>query len=379
MTFKNTGSVAFHYEWNVLLDQECSNPPELSSVAELIEINSSKNLLPREHYLQGRPNIFCAKNKGKVLPGEVVSTLFVFSSNAIVGAVTESWLLNTIPTANVAMDSTAAVSDSLLENNSNNIQLNFHPMLLSALTATTNAFKKQELEYDTLSPIRICIRGHIQEIDSTYFKREKTGNKILFDSKITEINDTKQIISRKIRDPVKVSHIKQRKIKLFERINYALFQQIFGDTYGCVPPLIITKERMDLFENICGRINDFLPKAVIELNDIKFKESLVFEHELIIMREEEGISHMNKNSGDLKRMFLELFPEKKIVCDVLVIFNYFLHFYFLYSCEYHNYFRVFIVITVADVIILIFSIIITLIIAIAIISVFYLLLLLSSL
>ena len=319
MTFKNTGSVAIHYEWNLLLDEESTNPPELSSVAELIEINSLKNLLPREHYLQIRPNIFCVKNKGKILPGEVVSTLFVFNSNAIVGAVSESWLLNTSPNARVAMDP-AGVSNSLLLDDKKNLKLGLHPMLLSALASTTNVFRNQEFEYDTLTPIRICVRGHIEQTDTTHFGREKTANKLLSDSKKTEINDMKQLLSRRIREPVKLPHIKQRKIKLFEKINAELFQSL-GGLYGNNMPLIITEERMDLFERICDRINILLPLAITELDDIRFKESVVFESELFIIRDGEGegidketSTLYNKNPRDLKRMFFELFPEKKIVC-----------------------------------------------------------------
>ena len=174
--------------------------------------------------------------------------------------------------------------------------------------------------FRSLTPIRICVRGHIEQTDTTHFGREKTANKLLSDSKKTEINDKKQLLSRRIREPVKIPHVKQRKIKLFEKINAELFQSL-GGLYGNNMPLIITEERMDLFERICDRINILLPLAITELDDIRFKESVVFESELFIIRDGEGegidketSTLYNKNPRDLKRMFFELFPEKKIVC-----------------------------------------------------------------
>jgi hypothetical protein len=105
VTFKNTGTVAFAYEWNVLQESEGSDPPPVSSVAELIGNNARKGILPREHYLSTeRSSIFCMKSKGVILPGEIVRTLFSFSSRGAGGVVCGVWALSTVPTANIAID-----------------------------------------------------------------------------------------------------------------------------------------------------------------------------------------------------------------------------------------------------------------------------------
>jgi hypothetical protein len=105
VTFKNTGTVAFAYEWNSLQESEGTDPPAVSSVAELIGINATKGILPREHYLsKERSSIFCMKSKGVILPGEVVRTLFNFSSRGAGGVVCGVWALSTVPTANIAID-----------------------------------------------------------------------------------------------------------------------------------------------------------------------------------------------------------------------------------------------------------------------------------
>ena len=103
--FKNTGTVAFAYEWSALNESEGVDPPEVSSVAELIEKNAQKGIFPREHYLSAeRSSIFCMKAKGIILPGEVVRTLFNFSSRGAGGVVCGVWALSTVPRANIAVD-----------------------------------------------------------------------------------------------------------------------------------------------------------------------------------------------------------------------------------------------------------------------------------
>ena len=328
VSFKNTGTVAFTYEWNVLLDKESSNPPDLTAINNLIEENSLNNLLPREHYLQSRSNIFCMKSKGKILPGETVRTLFVFNNNCTVGAVTEAWELNTIPRANIAMDGDRdgdrggnSDGDRGGKNSVNSKANKLHPLLLSALTASTQVFQesRKPAEYDMLTPLQICIRGHIKEIDDTIFSRQNTINKIQADILNVDINDSKQLISRRIREPIKIQHIKARKIKIFEKINSELFETL-GGTYVTAMPLVITVERMKLFENICDQVYIELPEARNKLFEIENKAKDLFQN--IPQKNVPQTKNVpvdlkdiliNRNPKELKRMFLELFPERKIV------------------------------------------------------------------
>lgn len=86
-------------------ESEGTDPPAVSSVAELIGVNAKKGILPREHYLSTeRSSIFCMKSKGVILPGEVVRTLFNFSSRGAGGVVCGVWALSTVPRANIAID-----------------------------------------------------------------------------------------------------------------------------------------------------------------------------------------------------------------------------------------------------------------------------------
>ena len=104
-TFKNTGTVAFTYEWSVVKDDEAKDPPEVSTISELLGRADMKDMLSREHSLSSeRSPIYCMKSKGIILPGEIVQTLFSFSARGTAGAVTEAWALDTHPRANIAID-----------------------------------------------------------------------------------------------------------------------------------------------------------------------------------------------------------------------------------------------------------------------------------
>lgn len=103
MTFKNTGSVAFQYDWKLIKSHENSNPPEISEVAELIsKISKTKNFQP-EHSSAERSSITCAKTRGNILPGEIVRTTFIFTPKSV-GCESGSWVLTTLPRANIAID-----------------------------------------------------------------------------------------------------------------------------------------------------------------------------------------------------------------------------------------------------------------------------------
>ena len=263
------------------------------------------------------------KNRGKILPGETVRTLFAFNSNATVGAVTEAWELSTIPRANIALDGDRdqGVNTTYDKKSLNEKANKLHPLLLSALTASSQIFQGQRspVEYDMLTPLQICIRGHTKEIDENFFNRQKTADQIHHEIEKEDIHDSKQLISRRIREPVKMHHIRHRKIKLFEKINAELFESLSGER-GLGIPLLVTIDRMNLFESICDRVCEELPRAQSELSIIQKNESLLIDNNTdsaqLIPDEELGTVLVNRNPKELKRMFLELFPERKIVRSI---------------------------------------------------------------
>ena len=95
--------MAFEYDWKLVKSQENSNPPELSEVAELISNMSKSKNFPIEHSSNERSSISCTKKRGKILPGEVVRTVFVFTPKGV-GCESGSWVLTTLPRANIAID-----------------------------------------------------------------------------------------------------------------------------------------------------------------------------------------------------------------------------------------------------------------------------------
>lgn len=153
ITFKNVGALSFTYEWSIQKNQETSTPQLPSTVKSLL---NKSTLLSREHFLsQERSAIFCVKTKGIILPGETVNTVFSFHSNATVGALSETWEMETIPRANIAVSPAVSQKNKLFQNS---FKLKESELAnLSKLQSEMSLFMIP-VEFDLMTPMTVFIR-----------------------------------------------------------------------------------------------------------------------------------------------------------------------------------------------------------------------------
>jgi hypothetical protein len=359
----------------VVHESEGTDPPAVSSVAELIGVNAKKGILPREHYLSTeRSSIFCMKSKGVILPGEVVRTLFNFSSRGAGGVVCGVWALSTVPRANIAIDpegehrslschiisshiiSSYHITHSPLQpqstlshpilsthilnlhthlslltssrcpvlnaesgpsnaNSKHSMAGSLHPKLLSALNAAANMFRPrlQEPEYDTLTPIMVSVRAHSEEVFNRKIISDDIQKRIL----CTAENDREALEKRKLRDAVDTEIIDERKVKLFEATNTELFKSL-GGKYGYGMSVTVSTDRINSFESVCDRLVECSAQAVSKVEEIRAMNEAIFGISTDFDTLESSIkfAETNRDKKILQKMTRTIFPERRIVSTV---------------------------------------------------------------
>jgi hypothetical protein len=224
---------------------------------------------------------------------------------------------------------------------------------------------RANVEYDLVTPMQLYIRGHCMEVDISINNRQNVLNEINTNVIEADILDTKQLELRKIRNPVTQGHVVDRKIIIFEKINYLLFKSL-GGIYKDGMALIISMERINLFEDMCDRLSYLNNDAINHLSELEKQDAMKYininyndEHdynsELIILGNKlddnesnidsfqsnnEILSDMsksvksNKNFRVLKDMKLRIFPERRIeTFDEVIKVNVF-YLCLLYMCVY---------------------------------------------
>jgi hypothetical protein len=200
-----------------------------------------------------------------------------------------------------------------------------HPKLLSALNATANMFRPrlQEPEYDTLTPIMLCVRAHTEELDDSLFNRKIISDNIQKSIMCTAENDRKELEKRKLRDAVDVRIINERKVKLFETTNSELFKSL-GGKYGYGMSVTVSTDRINSFESVCDRLVECSVLAVTKVEEIRSMNEVLFGIRLDFDTLESSIkfSETNRDKKILQKMTRIIFPERRIVstcvCNVSV-------------------------------------------------------------
>jgi hypothetical protein len=181
------------------------------------------------------------------------------------------------------------------------------------------------------------------EVDISINNRQNILDKINTNVIEADVLDIRQLELRNIRNPVTPGHIADRKIEIFEKVNYSLFKSL-GGIYKDGMALIISLERINLFEGICDRLFDLNNDAIKQLSELEKQEAMKdinviyndkndYHSELIILGNKlydndnnidsaqsnnETLTDIsksvksNKNSRVLKDMKLQIFPERRI-------------------------------------------------------------------
>lgn len=322
-------------------ESEGTDPPAVSSVAELIGVNAKKGILPREHYLSTeRSSIFCMKSKGVILPGEVVRTLFNFSSRGAGGVVCGVWALSTVPRANIAIDpegehrslishliklyhhtishtvssslnppcpikSRPILSSHILNlhthlsplplltssrcpvlnaesgpsnaNSKHSMAGSLHPKLLSALNAAANMFRPRLQEPEYDTLTPIMV--------SVRAHSEEVDDS-LFNRKIISDDIQKRILRTAENDREALEKRKLRDavdMEIIDERKVKLFEatntELFkslGGKYGYGMSVTVSTDRIDSFESVCDRLVECSAQAVSKVEEIRAMNEAIF-------------------------------------------------------------------------------------------------------
>jgi hypothetical protein len=149
------------------------------------------------------------------------------------------------------------------------------------------------VEYDLVTPMQLYIRGHCLEVDISMNNRQSILNVLNTNVIQADIYDIKQLELRKIRNPVTKGQIIDRKIQIFEKINYYLFNSL-GGIFKDGMALVLSMERINLFEAICDRLYDLNNDAINYLFKLEEKNDI----------EDINIIYDNKNDNNSELIFL---------------------------------------------------------------------------
>jgi hypothetical protein len=191
-----------------------------------------------------------------------------------------------------------------------------HPKLLSALNATANMFRPrlQEPEYDTLTPIVLCVRAHTEELDDSLFNRKIIIDEIQKSIICTAENDRKALEKRKVRDAVDVKVVNERKVMLFEATNTELLKSL-GGKYGYGMSVMVNTDRINSFESVCDRLVECSVLAVKKVEEIRAMNENLFGLRIDFDTTGSSIrfSQTNRDKKILQKMTRKIFPERRIV------------------------------------------------------------------
>lgn len=218
--FTNAGSIAVSYSWK-LVSGGAGAVTAGDSADDLIResiFDRETEDFPRTHLIsRQRASVFCRNYKGFALPGETVRTEFKFFARDHVGAIAQTWVLETFPAAKV---------------------------LIEELAAHRPAF----------AHIQVTLRGLSGSVDETAYLRsaaqEVLGKRAL--QSFIELEIYKVI--RRVRSPVRLTDLTRRKLALFESINAELLKPL--------RPLFLSEQRLEDF----FQLHDTIQAFTIEVN-----------------------------------------------------------------------------------------------------------------
>eukprot|EP01034_Spumella_vulgaris_P024024 gene24024-30320_t len=234
VAFRNTGSVAVSYRWKRVNMEKSDKDKQqrggdsadvlrrTQTLAGIIASKGIDNGLLRANVIaQQRDCFFCLMDRGDILPDEVVSTVFSFSSRAGPGLFRSTWVLEFTP-FDTAISVAAAVSGD-------------------------------DVDQKLVGAAGITLRAHCVELDESVTSR---GNVVKFmTARATETmaRDIIQNCIRRVRVPVRLADLQSRQNVYFREVNDGLLTSLGDTRYPTLLPLFVTPQRLDTFADIFRR------------------------------------------------------------------------------------------------------------------------------
>lgn len=264
--FRNNGRVSLLYKWRLLTqdsieagkeaqtdksritiitEQRPGTAGDKSTLKDILagrgmnELSSIRSLV----ITQQRDCFFCCKDVGEILPDEVVSTTFIFSSRAGGGSFTSQWILEFIP------------DDTTIHN--------------------TYQYMSQN-QVPSVGFIICNLHGYCYIEDESSTKRKFVSNYIEQSSINAMAKDIVFNCLRRVRDPVRLRDIHHRQNELFRIINKDLLLMI-NNKYTSAIPLFITPERLNKFCEIYNQASHvFTNVTSVSYNQYIFTHASIF-------------------------------------------------------------------------------------------------------
>lgn len=288
--FKNTGPSAMSFTWKSIPEKELHEPSDVALIM------SQRNNQPRAHILsKERSPFFCSHPSGQILPGETVETVFSFCSKGSGGNFLETWILDTLPRAVVYYPPTLSKP---ITNSSENLPS-----------------RTQQSSVPLPSTVYVKLKGHSYTLDECQHRRDHVTNLIHQGSRLGNMIDTTYFMIRRVREPLTIFELNQRKLNLFKDINERTLQSFSS--------LFSHKDQIKL---TLSRFHDFLRfrEEVVQYS-LKLSEKFIETLELLQDSESSNISGLSQtNFQDISSFSLpdntlqmsirnSLFPEQTIV------------------------------------------------------------------
>jgi len=224
---KNTGTTAITYVWKAVPEKELHEPSDVADVM-LRRQNS-----PRCHTLsKARSYFHCFQPTGQILPGDSVATMFSFSSRGMGGSFHETWMLDTLPRAIV----------SYQENPQSGLHIdNTKPKVAATLPST----------------VYIKLKGHANTFDEDKHLRDQVALNVSSQCRIEYLKNEAYLSVRRVRSPVSISALKERKVAKFIEINGLLLAE--NCSFMAHPSgLHLTYDRFEEFINMWAKTVEFV-------------------------------------------------------------------------------------------------------------------------
>lgn len=253
VSFKNTGPVVLYYRWKRLHNTGSSHDANKGSAKtkSLEAVHHDKGgddaALRAFTLEQNREKFFCLNDSGEVLPGETVTTDFVFDSD-VGGVYRSSWILQFVP------EETKISLDEGINEEKQGVQ-----------------FEDQRSERDgsqvghtkpVTGCITIALRGHCVVPDESMTNRSLLASHISYQTEVTEIQDIIYSCVRRVRSPVRMADLQARQRDLFADYNESVYHAYFPQTTKRVlAPWKLTNDRVNRLEQLqheVGRLYDRL-------------------------------------------------------------------------------------------------------------------------
>lgn len=190
VSFKNTGTTALSYVWKLIPDKEVHEPSQIN------DLLLSREELPRESVItKERPNFFCDKPFGQILPGDTVETTFSFCCKSSGGVMIQNWMLDTTPRA----------------------VINFTSPFEQSRSTSSPSVRSEAARVP--STIAITLRGHVYTLDETIHLRKAANDSLIKTEFAESMVDNIYSTIRRIRQPITVEMLQGRIVELFKVLN----------------------------------------------------------------------------------------------------------------------------------------------------------------